>query len=150
MRTLLATLCFLALCAGQGKSQTTVTVKDYRERITREPATVIKVYVRGLGEGIFWANMMANKKKTPLFCPPPKLALTEENFINILDSTIKKAATRMTDSELAESINRPAAPSWIARDVSLRRQLDRRGDSCVATKARFKREARNACRVTEC
>jgi hypothetical protein len=45
----------------------------------------------GIGTGIFWSNVSiqsefgkANGEK-PMYCSPPKMFLTKENYINFLD-----------------------------------------------------------------
>ena len=51
--------------------------------------------IMGIGTGIFWSNVSiksglgkANGEK-PMYCSPPKMSLTKENYINFLDEEIK-------------------------------------------------------------
>ena len=48
------------------------------------------LWVKGVGAGIEAANawLIANHR-APLFCPPPALALTHDNFLQILDEQMK-------------------------------------------------------------
>jgi hypothetical protein len=92
MRTLLATLCFLTMADVQAKAE--VTVKEYKARMASSDAALVfatKYYVRGLGEGMVWANTSARLRQAPLFCSPHNLELTVENFIDIIDRQILMA-----------------------------------------------------------
>lgn len=51
---------------------------------------VTKSYIGGLGEGIFWANLEAEKKSAPLYCSPEKLVLRRENFEDIIGRQLKR------------------------------------------------------------
>lgn len=96
MRTLLATLCFLTMSAVQAKAE--ITVKEYKARMASSDAALVVAtkyyYIKGLGEGMAWANSSASIRQTPLFCPPHNLALTVENFIDIIDRQIRMAQTK--------------------------------------------------------
>jgi hypothetical protein len=101
MRTVLTTLCFLTMSAVQAKAE--VTVKEYKTRMASSDAfqvAAMKFYIRGLGEGLTWANTQARAMKTPLFCSPRKLALTLENYIDIIDRQIEKRSSEITQAEL--------------------------------------------------
>jgi hypothetical protein len=101
MLTLLAALCFLAVVT-QAKAE--ITVKDYRARMMSDDAArVMKTYIKGLGDGIGWANAQANSRKAPLFCQPRKLALDVENFVDIINRQIAAASTRLTEAKLDET-----------------------------------------------
>jgi hypothetical protein len=92
MRTLLATLWFLTMAAVQARAE--VTVKEYKARMASSDAALVfatKYYVRGLGEGMVWANTSARLRQSPLFCSPHNLELTVENFIDIIDRQILMA-----------------------------------------------------------
>lgn len=50
-----------------------------------------KIYVSGLGGGFEWANAaLESNNQKPLFCVPNKLALTQDNYLNILEDAIKE------------------------------------------------------------
>lgn len=82
------------------------TVKDYKRDLASDDTRVsglVKVYVVGLGEGIFWANVFGEvKNKARLYCPPEKLALDGHNYLDILDGEIKAQSSRLTAAELEE------------------------------------------------
>ena len=60
-----------------------ISVRDYDK--ARESET-LKTYITGVAKGIFWANaVLGFNKQTPLFCPPANLALTGENYRDILN-----------------------------------------------------------------
>ena len=69
--------------------------KDRKDEITKN-------YVRGLGEGILEANTQATLKGIPLYCQPEKLALTTENYIDMIDRQIETAKRYHKDEELRE------------------------------------------------
>ena len=83
MRTLLARLVIFTLGAIDANAE--VTVKEYREAMALPNSDVMRVYIKGLGEGMGWANAHAGNGKSPLYCPPPKLGIGVETFIDIID-----------------------------------------------------------------
>src|ERR1700732_5051732 len=99
MRILLANLLLLTLGAFQAKAE--LTVKDYKAAIASAKPTLVdvtKIYVKGLGEGMGWANVAIGAKK--LFCQPGKLALDMQNYIQILDREIAVLSEERTQAEL--------------------------------------------------
>jgi hypothetical protein len=47
--------------------------------------------VNGVGNGYAWANgVLLAKGQKLLFCPPPDLALNQDNFLALLDGEIKR------------------------------------------------------------
>lgn len=77
-----------------------ITVKQYKARIESENAAVAvttRSYIEGLGQGMEWANTAV--PATRFFCPPPELALTVENFINIIDREIKVLTDNSTQEK---------------------------------------------------
>lgn len=43
------------------------------------------LYIDGLGNGLSWANTASKMKHgKPVFCPPGKIAITAEQYIDIL------------------------------------------------------------------
>jgi hypothetical protein len=104
MRTLLATLCFFALSAVGLKAE--VNVKEYRAIVAsndKARLTELKVYIRGLGEGVAWANTFLETSKKPLlFCPPAKLFLGTQNYIDIIEAQIRDRVNTFQKDELDE------------------------------------------------
>jgi hypothetical protein len=100
MRTLLAILFLLTMSVIQVKAE--ATVKKYKAEIAANGAeSNWKLYILGLGEGFKWANAMLEvHTEAPLFCPPSKLVLGMENYVDILDRKIKDRATKSTQAEL--------------------------------------------------
>jgi hypothetical protein len=68
-----------------------VTVKEYREEMASSAVRrgLMNTYVRGLAEGIQWANADATNEKKNLYCEPD-IVLGVETYIDILDRTIKE------------------------------------------------------------
>lgn len=61
-----------------------MSMSDYIEA-RNSPAT--KAYVTGLGEGLDFASHQAESLHgAPLFCAPPRLKLTTQNFIDIIEA----------------------------------------------------------------
>lgn len=104
MRTPLM-LCFLILTATGLRAE--LTVKAYRENLVSDDNAVVREtrgYVLGLGEGMQYAEIeLEVTKRVHIFCAPPKLAVTMENCMDILDRQIKKAATFLTEARLTET-----------------------------------------------
>jgi hypothetical protein len=100
MRTLLIlTLSCLPLSAAN------MTVKQYQKEVNssdRTRADATKLYVMGVGEGIAWANAAAENNNAPLYCQPPKFPMNGNNYIDILDRTIKMLESKTTVKELNE------------------------------------------------
>jgi hypothetical protein len=76
-----------------GASAASITVGIYEQ--ARAAGTDIgkgnKSYINGVGNGYAWANgELANRSQPLLFCAPDKLALTEDNFVAILNDEIDK------------------------------------------------------------
>jgi len=96
MRTLLVTLCLLAVSVVQAKAE--INVKDYKTSMASDNASraMTRAYIRGLGEGMAWANI----NQARLYCPPGQLALVLENFIDIIDRQIEMRSTRWPQAEL--------------------------------------------------
>ena len=66
-----------------------------REGKNKEINKFIDDNIMGIGTGIFWSNVTINSKtgrdnnEKPMFCSPPKMSLTEDNYINFLDEEIE-------------------------------------------------------------
>lgn len=77
------------------------TLKKYKESRNSQnelEKLVIVNYIAGIGEGLVWANTeLESRKDKPLFCQPKKLALTDENYIQILNDEIKRFEEAKTD-----------------------------------------------------
>jgi hypothetical protein len=79
-------------------------LKDYLENQKDPMQKVInQAYIHGVGEGFNWVNGgMVSIGRPPLYCQPPKLALTAQNYVDMLDAKIKSqenAATPETHVE---------------------------------------------------
>ena len=61
----------------------------YLEANTPAKKQVLEMYVGGVGQGFFWANIEAkNSTKVALFCPPNTMALNSQNYVALLDQQI--------------------------------------------------------------
>lgn len=58
-------------------------------KTTPGTAELNEMYVLGVGQGISWTNSELATKKTPLFCPPARVALDAQNYVQMLDQHIK-------------------------------------------------------------
>jgi hypothetical protein len=94
MSAALAAVCLSIMGALPLRAQ--FTVKDYREfSVTENGKLLVKTYVKGLGEGMMIANLEAKKKKGTLYCAPQNLAVTPDNYLNILERQIKDIGVTM-------------------------------------------------------
>jgi hypothetical protein len=65
-----------------------VQVKDY-DRL--KDTTWFKIYINGVGAGFERVNAYLNEvKRAPLYCQPEKLTLTPEDYLNIIQDSIRK------------------------------------------------------------
>ena len=65
-----------------------VTLKEYE---SVKATDWFKNYISGVGEVIFWANnRMRNLGMSPLYCQPDKLALSSDNYLDILQRFIQE------------------------------------------------------------
>lgn len=64
---------------------------DYYKEISKDEELkhIATAYVTGLGEGFFWSNaaLKANNKNI-LYCPPPKLKINGDVYMDILNQQI--------------------------------------------------------------
>jgi hypothetical protein len=70
-----------------------VTIKEFHivESIGGEAWEKGKTYVNGLGSGLAWANAALNvDHQRRLFCPPGKLDLNIDMFLNMIEKSIKE------------------------------------------------------------
>lgn len=80
--------CLLVSLFSIGTAHSEVSIQEYKS-MTDENLT--KIYISGLGKGIFWANLDANSLlKKKLYCPPGKLALAVDNYMQILNDEIAR------------------------------------------------------------
>ena len=67
-------------------------VKDY-DQLPENQKAMFNDYINGAGIGISWVGIKEIgriKNYKPLYCPPPNLALTTENYVQILKARIQK------------------------------------------------------------
>jgi hypothetical protein len=76
-----------------------IGVQEY-EKLKESSKVLIKTYVRGLGDGYLWSSIIVRGRgDAGLYCPPMRLALNAENYIQIIDEQIANSH----DSELANT-----------------------------------------------
>jgi hypothetical protein len=100
MRTLFILTLFCLPLSASG-----ITVKQYQKDIhssERIRADAMKLYVMGVGEGIAWANTAAEKNNAPLYCQPPNFSMDGNDYIDVLDKTIKMLESKTSAKELNE------------------------------------------------
>ncbi len=98
MRSLLG-VCLLAVVTAAG-AKGEMTVKEYLSKMSsthKDQVEIAKLYVRGLGDGISWANSAAS---APAYCQPEKLVLGLNNYLSIIDREISFLSDRMTKSQI--------------------------------------------------
>ena len=97
MRTIivLLTLCILFGFVDNGASAE-YKVKDYDQYKDSE---MFKSYISAIGRGYFWANVeLAMRKQKLLYCQPT-IVVTGDNYLQILDDTIKEMRRKRPDLE---------------------------------------------------
>lgn len=77
------------LCMCTPSAYATVAFKNYQEL---KENTLFQTYIEGVGVGYVIANsvLRVSRHQDPLFCTPSKLALTQKNYLTILDNYISK------------------------------------------------------------
>jgi hypothetical protein len=105
MRIMLVILFALAFQLAPLRAE--MTVKFYRESINSQNKDIVRstmIYLKGLGDGIVWANAAAEQySKTRLFCQPGKLAFNVENYRDIVDRQITDLARTMLPNSLDDT-----------------------------------------------
>jgi hypothetical protein len=82
----------IALCIASSANAATVLFKDYKNPSDDLARTFNKIYLDGLKEGVITFNVaLVQGGKLPLFCPPPKMALTMEQAEDIMLREAKMA-----------------------------------------------------------
>ncbi len=88
--------CFLLLLVLSTPTLAEIRAKDY-ERVKNSEE--FKAYIYGVGIGISWANTeLRVRNQAALYCPPSKLALGPNNYLDIL-------ARQMKDVEISKKIS---------------------------------------------
>jgi hypothetical protein len=82
-----------------------MSVKDYQDILATKDSDAMHVvtsYIKGVGDGFVFYGARAedSMNQKPLFCQPDKLPLRTENFVDIINNEIKRAATRMPKEKL--------------------------------------------------
>lgn len=85
----------LTLCVAIPASAT-LYVSDYEELKVKEPAPT-RLYVSGVGEGIFWANTLLGRVDTPMYCQPERLGLGPANYMDILEKQLERREHKTKD-----------------------------------------------------
>ena len=89
---------------GESDPEAMITVKMYREMMASPQGSanwmLMVSYVTGIGNGIGWANAVAERRKQPLYCKPEKVELGMSKWLDILDREIEGASARMPASKL--------------------------------------------------
>jgi hypothetical protein len=89
MKSRLLSLTVLALIAAspvRAEISTQDALKDYDSG-----SKIVITYIQGLRQGLEWANA-GNRhiNQRPLYCPPPKLALSLQQYVSVLKDYMSK------------------------------------------------------------
>ncbi len=89
MRTIIALLAlFVFLGFVDNAASGGLKVKDFDQYKDQE---MFKSYISDIGIGYFYANVeLVMRKQKLLYCQPEKLVVTEDNYLRILEDTIKE------------------------------------------------------------
>jgi hypothetical protein len=83
----------IALCVATSANASTVRYKQYMHPSSDQFGTFDKLYLDGVMEGLETANsMLVSNGSPPLYCMPPKLAITEDQAEDIMLRTAKKVS----------------------------------------------------------
>lgn len=98
MRTIIVLLTLFILLGFMNRPASSgITVKEFEQVKDEE---ICKSYIHGVGVGYTIANVESKRsKQKPLYCPPPKLAVTQDNHLRILADTIKEERQKGEDIE---------------------------------------------------
>lgn len=97
MKTILTTICVVLVLESSASAE--LLAKDYAKLAGQ---AWFKSYMRGVGVGYGWANAeLATRGHPRLFCTPAKLALYEQNYLDILDRYL---AVRLREGRNPETI----------------------------------------------
>jgi|WetSurMetagenome_2_1015567.scaffolds.fasta_scaffold843973_1 hypothetical protein len=80
-----------------------MSVADYRKGLSSRDETIVsgtKLYIKGVGLGMVIVNTAASRDNKQLFCQPNKLALETQNFLNILNGTIKALSMKTSAAKV--------------------------------------------------
>lgn len=70
-----------------------MTIREYKNYMAKGQDDLVKIYIKGLGISSGWmitVQESQDKNYKKLYCPPLKLGLTVDNYINILEKRIEK------------------------------------------------------------
>jgi hypothetical protein len=85
MRKIILGACGVALTLASSANAATVRFKQYTDETDKQFRVFNRMYLDGVKEGLIAFNSaLVADGKSPLFCLPPKLALTVEQADNIM------------------------------------------------------------------
>ncbi len=94
MSSRIITILALVLVTISTSLRADVTVEDYKKFTKNRKSmdfAAVQNYVSGLGAGAMWSSKTFNEiYGVPLYCAPDESAATAENYMAILDKTIRK------------------------------------------------------------
>ena len=98
-----ARACFGAILTTLSLSVTALEINAYlmsRDARDKETMSLLGTYLKGVGEGLSWANIaLVMRGQPPLYCAPSQLALNPENYLRMLDDQIARTSAQWSDSE---------------------------------------------------
>jgi hypothetical protein len=85
---------------GNGIEQAEPRVKTYKEAIKDKGSPEYKILesiIGAMGNGMTWGNTYAEDLGGRIYCPPDKLALNNENYMDILEDNMDSNPTFKED-----------------------------------------------------
>lgn len=67
-------------------------ISVYQEALASKTPAVVEAaryYLRGVADGLSWANADTPPNKKPIYCPPPTMILNDANYNDILEKEIR-------------------------------------------------------------
>ncbi len=96
--------CCLALIAALTIAPAHAEVFLDKYQVVKDTAW-FKQYLGGVGTGFFWANIQLRTRKLPQFyCQPGKLAMYDENYLQVLDNYIMNRLGTLHDKSPIEEL----------------------------------------------
>lgn len=93
---------FYLLLFTSSASHAGMLVKNYEKMKNND---LVKLYIYGVGEGYSWSNAsLSNKNQAPLYCQPKKMILNNENYLTLLDTSIRESTQGNKDELIVEAL----------------------------------------------
>ena len=95
MQTLAAVVCIL-ITVSLGEATSLTHYLRVKQTGTAQEKMQMGMYIFGMGRGFFWANaFLEHTKQPPMYCSPPQLTLTQDNYLRFLDDATVRLKEEM-------------------------------------------------------